>query len=194
MRCALVISSVAFCLCLSCAALAGPFGTEMGQKPEAFSGLREIDKTAFYTSYATSIVPRKNTLFPDYSLTFGEDGLALVVGVSKEYKNDAYGTQVREDYEKIKKQLTEKYGQPESFDFLKRKSIWNKDRYFATSLFKKERRLESFWTKNLPDNLESIHLYATASSPSETSFSLIYEYKNFDKIRRKVDKASKDAL
>lgn len=175
-------------------AVAGPFGTEMGQKPEQFTGLRKTDGGEHFALYFTDTLPKKNSFFPYYTLAFGKDGLALVTGISKEYKNDAYGAAVREDYEIIKKQLTKKYGEPESFDFLKSQSIWSKDRDFAMSLFKNERRLESFWVKNLPDNLESIHLYAMASSPSETSFLVVYEYKNFDKIRKADAEASKDSL
>lgn len=194
MRTLMAILTLGCFFALAGLAVAGPFGTEMGQKPEDFQDLEKINESGYSTSYFTTNVPKQNSFFTGYGLTFGKNGLALVIGTSDSYENDAYGTHVKKDYEILKNQLTKKYGKPESFDFLKSQSIWNKDRDFAMSLLKNERKLESFWVENLPDNIASIHLRATASSPTETSFRLVYEYKNFDEIRKEKDKASRDSL
>ncbi|MBD5416867.1 MAG: hypothetical protein HDR50_04250 [Desulfovibrio sp.] len=112
MRNVLIIFSVAFFLCLSGIAQAGPFGTEMVQKPEQFTGLKKVEVAGsgadIYTFYTTDTLPKTNPLFESYTLLFGKNGLAKVIATNKTYANYSYGNQVQEEYSTLKEQLTKK--------------------------------------------------------------------------------------
>lgn len=198
MRNVLIIFSIAFFLCLSCIAQAGPFGTEMGQKPEQFTGLKKVEVTGsgtdIYTLYTTDTLPKTNPLFESYTLLFGKNGLAKVIATGKTYANDSYGNQVQEEYSTLKEQLTKKYGKPKSYDFLEDGSIWNKSKDFVMAVYRGERVLAAFWKTNLPDNIAAIGLNVKGVSPLGSYLSLTYEYKNFEAIAEEIKKAAEDAL
>lgn len=180
-------------------AVAGPFGTEMGQTPEQFKNLQKIERPTpredVYTIYSTTVMPKTNDTFSNYTLLFGKNGLAKVLASSSSYTNDRYGTKAREEYEKVKKQLTKKYGEPKSYDFLKDGSIWDKDNEFAIAIWKEDRVLASGWVNNLPDNLNNILLkVGVGRAPGDTQLTLGYEYNNFRAIMEEADKKSEDAL
>lgn len=185
--------------CLSGLALAGPFGTEMGQTPEQFTNLKTIKvtgpKAAIYSLYSTDTLPKMNDTFNHYTLLFGKHGLAKVVASSKIYPNDEYGIHVREEYETLKKQLIKKYGKPKSYDLLKKGSIWKEDNEFVMAIRCKDRVLASLWENNLPNNLKSILLEVNAGLlPDDTQLTLGYEYENFHSIAEELTKSAEDAL
>lgn len=180
-------------------AMAGPFGTEMGQTPEQFTNLKKVEvpspEAGIYTKYLTETMPKMNPDFALYSLIFGKDGLAKIIAASKVFKNDGYGNAIRNKYDEIKNQLTKKYGAPKSYDFLKNGSIWNKDKDFMMGIKTKDRVLQSFWKNdNLPDNLSSILLKVRALSPHNGVIYLSYEYKDFSSITEERKKLAEDAL
>lgn len=198
MRSALIILSLTCCLCLACLAHAGPFGTEMGQTPEQFTGLTEIQfkgpRAKVHSLYRTETLPKMNPIFERYILLFGKDGLARVLAFSKPYINDGFGKQLQENFNTLKTQLTKKYGKPEEFDFLKNGSLWTKDRDFVMGIHKNERFLAAYWENDLPDNLARIALETNAASPTSSDLVLIYEYKNFKDMVEEVEKQAEDAL
>ena len=114
------------CLCLLFTqAYAGPFGTEMGDKPEKFG------KTFNDLSPERGIrvtPPKQHSTFTIYELRFADDGLASVTALSDYYKRDRFASGAKSDYATLKKQLTEKYGQP-----LKEPSIFPKASIWAKS-------------------------------------------------------------
>lgn len=198
MRSVLIIFSLACCLGLAGLAQAGPFGTEMGQKPEQFTGLEKIEfkgpRAEIHSLYRAHTLPKMNPIFDRYILLFGRTGLARVLAYSKPYMNDSFGNQLQENFNTLKRQLTKKYGKPEEFDFLKDGSLWNKSRDFVMGIHKNERVLAASWENNLPDNLDAIMLKAEADSPTNSSLVLIYEYKNFKDMVEEIEKAAEDAL
>lgn len=179
-------------------AVAGPFGTEMGQTPEQFKDLKKEEvkgpAAEVYSSYTTDTLPKMNPIFVQYTLVFGKEGLAKVIAHTEIFKDDRYGKQVQEDYATLLNQLTKKYGKPKKYDFLKDGSYWNKDKDFVMGLYTGERSLAAFWEKNLPDNIAGISLLVNGSSPVHSYLSLIYEYKNFAALADEIEKAAQDAL
>lgn len=176
-------------------AVAGPFGTEMGQKPDQFTNLERVEISGplekVFSLYITDTLPKMNPLFQKYHLIFGKDGLARIDASSETYKDDAYGVHVRNSYDIIKKQLIKKYGEPKSYDFLRKDSIWTREKDFVIGLYKGERHLSSIWKTNLPDNISRILLLVHGNSPEESYLSLAYEYKNYDEIQKKIDEVKK---
>lgn len=179
-------------------AVAGPFGTEMGQKPEQFTSLKEIEvpgpNAEIYSFYETDTLPKMNTFFDRYKLLFGKNGLARVTAFSKIYKDDGYGYQVQEIFYLLKKQLTKKYGKPKSYDFLEKGSKWNKDKDFIMAINSGERDLAAVWKTDLPNNIASIVLEVKAQSPTSSYLSLVYKYKNYRAIMQEIEKTAEDAL
>lgn len=180
-------------------AVAGPFGTEMGQTPEQFTGLKKVDvptpEAGVYSKYLTEIMPKPNPDFSLYSLIFGHDGLAKVIAASKIFKNDRHGGAIIGKYEEIKNQLTKKYGVPKSYDFLKEDSIWKNNKDFLMGIKTKDRILQAVWRNdNLPDNIFSILLKVGALSSDTGVIYLSYEYKNFSSITEEMKKLAEDAL
>lgn len=179
-------------------AVAGPFGTEMGQTPEQFTGLKEIEFTGpraeIHSLYRTETLPKMNPIFERYILLFGRNGLARVLAYSKSYMDDSFGQQLQEKFNTLKRQLTKKYGKPEEANFLKDGSLWTKSRDFVMGINKNERVLAAFWENDLPDNLASIVLKADAASPTSSFLVLIYEYKNFKDMVEEIEKRGEDAL
>lgn len=180
------------CLCLLFTqAYAGPFGTEMGDKPEKFG------KTFNDLSPERGIrvtPPKQHSTFTIYELRFADDGLASVTALSDYYKRDRFASGAKSDYATLKKQLTEKYGQPQITEYLKSGGIYDKDSEFAASLYYKERFHFATWSNNLPDNLIEITLGIMGVSSDSVILGLVYKYKNHPNLEKSKEKIQQDAL
>lgn len=182
-------------LLLTSNAVAGPFGTEMGDAQEKFQGLVPIPTSKMPGKiYAVPNLPKKHSTFSTYVLSFGNNGLAGVFGVSENFTNDGYGIKIKNEYEKIKSQLTEKYGQPQIYEELNSGSIWDNDNEFVISLLKNERAHSCEWNKNLSDNVSLIRLKILAISSDTTQLAIFYKYKNYDDIEKQQNEKEKDSL
>lgn len=188
--------SLALLLCLFWVApvWAGPFGTEMGDSPEKFTGLEKYGQHWGLDVYITANPPQKHSSFEKYIFGFHEAKLAIIVATTQDYGDDRYGYTARSKYDIVKKQLTEKYGKPLCSESLNVGSIWDQPQDFSTSINKNERTHGCTWRKELPDNLESIHLQIATKNRNTTYLVLRYAYKNIVNAREKKKGVDQGAL
>ena len=174
----LLASLVCVC-CWITIAVAGPFGTEMGDRPEKFSGMIKYDD-----HYETSEVPSPHSLLKSYSLEFTKSSeLFAVSGITALYLNDITGVEVQTAYDQLKKDLISKYGKPVVQEALDSRSSLRSNDQFSLGIYKKERTHSSFWvdgiTGKLPDDLYSIALMiVTPRGEKDPAVILRYSYKN----------------
>lgn len=174
---------------------AGPFGTRMGQPKEEFENLQKInsDKPGL-ESYITTKLPKRHSLFKNYILEFGQNGLISIVGSSEIFTNDRAAQAARNAYDNVKKQLTEKYGTPVVYERVNPDGLWKKDSEFAMSLLKHDRQHGCEWTKNLPDDLKLIRLMILPESSDKVTVAVYYQYKNIEESQKAQEEMEKDSL
>lgn len=195
MKIILIVLPVVLFLSTSSLLYAGPFGTRMNEPKENFTNLEKIesDKPGV-ESYITSVLPKRHSLFQNYILNFADSGLMSVIGISKSFDNDRAAQTARNAYDNIKKQLTEKYGNPKKLEFLRPDGIWKNEGEFAMSLVKNERQHGCEWLTDLPDDIKKIRLMIIGESPDSVKIGLLYEYKNIDKTNKLQESLEKDSL
>lgn len=187
---------------LSCgAAYAGPFGTEMGMKKEQLKGRLEGKGRNGFFLYTP---PKKHSNFTAYGVTFVGDSLTQVSAARTEPMSKII--EMRKIFERIKKQLTEKYGQPAaSAEEMRRTEqesassesvayIIRNDKGEATSYIMARPNSVNFpqgcrWSNNLPDNLSSILLSLDTESDGNLSLILLYIYQNGSEIAQREREA-----
>ena len=174
---------------------AGPFGTRMGQPKDEFENLRKInsDKPGV-ESYTTTKLPKRHSIFKNYVLDFSQNGLISIIGMSEQFDNDRAAQRARNEYENLKRQLTEKYGVPVVNESVNPDGLWKKDGEFAMALFKNDRKHYCEWTKDLPDDLKLIKLLLIPHSSDEVSVAIYYQYKNIEESQKAQDEMEKDSL
>ena len=145
-------------------AYAGPFGTEMGDKPEKFESLTPV--VPGYR-YITNTLPKTHTDFSKYQLSFAPSGLAFVGAFTDEKFDEK---QAKKNLTEIKKQLIEKYGQPQE-----------------------DKEIFVMWKDNLPNGLASIIL-ATLKKDFKHRIELRYLYKIHKEAVEAIKKKNIDAL
>jgi hypothetical protein len=173
---------------------AQPFGIAEGTPTDKLMVLKELAPFAYF------ITPKNS--HPDiesYSvISTPEHGVCAVLGYGFTLNNDAYGTRVRDVFKKITGQLSDKYGNSKSYDFLNFGSIWNDPKYWAMSLHKNERHYSRFWDKEekstLQNGIESIALSANSLGSDSTYIVIRFEYDNIAKCRAKMESVGSGAL
>ena len=186
----LLTMAVAFVFLNPCPSLAGPFGTNMGDAKEKFKNL--ID--AGDNNYLTRDVPLRHSVFAEYFLLFGENGLNGVIAQST-YKNDRFGIQAQNAYKKVKEQLIKKYGEPEIKEFLREGALFKDDSEFVMSLYKSERVHACVWELKKPiDNIKCITLLLSGEGVSTCNIIISYSYLNREKYEEKKAALENDAL
>lgn len=174
---------------------AGPFGTTMGDSPDKYTDLKNTKTNQFgIERYLTSKMPKMHSSFENYLLDFGNAGLVSVVAVSEIFDNDRAGIRIRNSYDTLKKQLSEKYGSPLVLEMLSPNSIWKKENEFINSIVHNERVHGCQWEKNLPDNLKEIKLMIYGESHDRARILLSYKYINIDEVNKMQEKNEKDSL
>ncbi len=172
------------------ACLAGPFGTNMGDKKEQYKNLTPAGDDA----YMTRDVPLPHSAFKQYFLCFGGSGLNAVAALS-EYKNDKFGTSAQNEYIKIKKQLISKYGTPETREFLRDGALYKEDAYFVASLYKSERVHCAVWKfEKARDGVKMIILGLSGESFSQCNLFINYDYENRKEAEEKKASHENNAL
>lgn len=174
---------------------AGPFGTQMGDQKDVFSDLKAVPQNKpGIEMYLTTNMPKRHSLFKEYLLIFGNNGLVSIGAFSNSFQNDKSAKHALVAYDNIKKQLTEKYGTSKSLEFFISDGIWKKDSEFAMSLKQNERQHACEWTQNLPDDLKLIRLMIIGESSSSVKIAILYEYTNIDAANAIKEKIEKDSL
>mgnify|MGYP000855582682 CR=1 FL=1 len=182
-----------FAVCLSASTLSAPFGIEMGMSIE------DVDKNASLNDSGKLYdvkPPKPHSLFEHYTIeATKQHGVCASKGLSKDIDTSVYGTELKSKYSELKAALSSKYGEPyKSFDFLKHGSLWSESNYWMISLLKKERRLASFWVKNLPDGMTVIMLTTHAISTNKGVLSLSTEFKNRDQCQKVINQTDNNSL
>lgn len=152
--------------------IAGPFGTDMGDKKDKFHGLRQMNDGG----YQTQSIPKPNPIFENYLLYFENSGLHTIKAASKSYSRAELNS-AKVCYSNLENSLTEKYGAPS--DSTANLSYVEKSKLPPVTI----------WNKNLPDNLASIEL-VLYSGGQQNIVLLTYIYKNGQE-KRNIDALKK---
>jgi hypothetical protein len=183
-----------FLLFPASAAIAGPFGLEVGMP---LAKLRVLESNGD-GSYMVS-VPQPHPAFDSYIAKVSPRfGLCKIVGLGKTLLNDAYGSQARQEFESLYGSLIAKYGTAKKYDFLNYKSIWNEPNDWAMAVHKKERSLSAYWDRdegsNIPSEIYTIALHARSLSMDKTYITLNYELSNFEQCSAEQKSTADSAL
>jgi hypothetical protein len=181
------------------AAHAGPFGLEMGTSVADLKKQMPAISTAGSNKFITSTVPKGHEAFETYGLlATPEHGLCKIMAIGRTVVTSVYGTQLKEKFNDVSDALESKYGKPDSdgkHDFLNRGSIWNEPQDWMMALRKKERTLFRYWSgKNLPDNLSTVSIEATAQSTEKGYVIVYYEFSNFAACRQTTKTLTNSSL
>lgn len=179
----------------------GPFGLAMGLRPEQIqaSGVSLTPIPEIPGLMKATSAPLPNSSFNEYLYMFGSDsGLCKVIASTPSITVNSFGDQIKDAFGELNKALTEKYGTPETLQFVQSGSIWKDNNDWMMALAKEERHHASYWTlkklKNLPNNISSIGLSAKADSPYKGYVSLGYEFSNFDSCQEERKKEKNSSL
>jgi hypothetical protein len=161
----------------------GPFGFYEGEtKAEVIAALgRASIKSEKGDQLIVNAAPKPYAEFEEYELVLSsKDGLVKVVGIGRDITEDAYGSETRSRFSRLKEALTTTYGKPsDDFDFLQSDSIWNDPRDWMMGLAKKERTLRCFWSTSIK-GVHLISLSADGLSSDKGYINLGYEFDNFE--------------
>lgn len=169
-------------LLLPTLASAQAFGVRMGASVSEYGGRRAPGSTNPF--YFKIDVPQPNREFESYSaFATPQTGICKVSGLGITHANDRYGTASKSAFSGVKQALVSRYGRSRDFDFLKSGALWDEPHEWVWSIYKDERTLTSFWTRedgaSLPPSIVSIMLDMRAVSSSSPYLSLTYEFANF---------------
>jgi hypothetical protein len=175
----------------------GPFGLWMGMRKDEFEG--SIEEIVPF-KYRVSNVPRKHSRFEDYIVQIAPiSGLAWIKGISGTVSTNPYGYELKTAFEDMEEKLSRIYGKSEKSDFLSYDSIWNEPRDWMQGLASGERYLFAKWNKetirgNLPNELETVYLGASALDTYSGCIAIEYYFKNNEQATNEIDLMEDDAL
>lgn len=189
---------VAFVLLACSAVFAGPFGIEMGWSYDQLvaSGVQIVGDPRVNNNVTTyEVAPVKtHPSFDYYLVRIDEKEGVYSIEAYGSIPTSEYGTQAKEAYENMKKQLGKSYGKPDEVEYLKSKSLWDEPRYWMMGLVKQDRTCASFWTfKNRKDQLSIIALELTAKYTDTGRLELAYQSDKTEEILERV-KASQASV
>lgn len=158
-------------------ALAGPFGTQMGAKPDQFGQLKDAPPDFGVNTFETRSIPKPHYSLNRYVLGFDAQGLERVVAFTDFENLD--GRSAKSLYNELEGQLAEKYGTPGNYGTRE-----NSDDF---------RHWYAVWDKDLPDDLAKIYLSIRNASAARARVAIIYVYKNAPDADE-IKKRNKEAL
>jgi hypothetical protein len=173
------------------AALAGPFGLEMGTQVSKEVMERDESKFTFTT------VPNPHPLFEVYTgWQNAEFGLCRVLAVSEEFDNDRYGSKVRDAFDRVQSALTEKYGSGRKIEFLKPDALWDEPNDWVMSLKQSERTHASVWEDVVIENesYDLIQLWVSGISSSNSVLIIEYRMKDFSPCGENIENEHDDSF
>ncbi len=163
----------------------GPFGLTMGLSERSVRSLVRLDTVSGQRGvFRASTLPRPFAGFEWYTLVISpREGLCKVSGVGRDVSTSVFGTEAKSAFERIEELVTEKYGTPRKFDFLRSGSIWDEPRDWMMGLLRQERVLAAYWSadvgSSLPSHIASIGLEMQALSTDKAYARLGFEFSNF---------------
>jgi len=178
----------------------GPFGVKMGLTVAELeqAGIKLI-KGKSPGVYISESAPSPNQKFTLYRYVIGEKaGLCQITGITPAIEANDAGDQVKEAFTALEEALTEKYGNPEKLQYVKKDALFKESKYWMMALKRQERVHVSAWPgKNadaLPFSLEAIALEATADSSTSGELDLGYEFSNADSCVNESKKKANASL
>jgi len=174
----------------------GPFGLEMGMRPEELSNhMEEINPGR----YIAKSVPKPHSAFQQYVLAFSEEqGLYEIRALSENFSTSAYGNELQGRFSALKEKLEKTYGECKLYDFLFVDSIWDEPRDWMQSLLSQERALSANWNEKegvaLVNGIGAIYLTGHAISTTEGYLSISYCFENYDAAQAELAALEDDAL
>lgn len=174
----------------------GPFGLAKGIKREEFDiSITEVQPCVFHAE----TLPKKHSAFQYYFLRITPvQGLAWVKAVGVNNQTDPYGYELKGAFDEMKAKLQNIYGKPELVDFLMPDSIWKDARDWMQAIQSGERRLFAQWENKgntqLPSNLQSVFLYASAQDSYSGFIIIEYAFDNIDAANQEIAMLEDDAL
>lgn len=184
---------IVFLVAISCA-IAQPFGIKMGMTREDLITMGcnpQLTSTGNPHWYKIT-PPKPHPSFNLYVVEISKNyGVFVILAIGKDITTSAYGEAVKNEFDKIKEQVSISYGQSIDFDFLMPGSIWDEPNEWMRALEKEERVLASFWNSEsgatLPYDISGIGLSARALDSSTGYLALRYESQDYDKAKAEVE-------
>jgi len=174
----------------------GPFGLAKGIKREEFDiAITEVQPCVFHAE----TLPKKHSAFQYYFLRITPvQGLAWIKAVGVNTQTNPYGYELKGTFDEMKAKLQNIYGKPELVDFMMHDSIWKDARDWMQAIQSGERRLFAQWENKsntqLPSNLQSVFLYASAQDSYSGSIIIEYAFDNIDAANQEIAMLEDDAL
>ena len=174
----------------------GPFGLSKGLRKEVLDiNMMEI-KPCFYRA---ETLPKKHSTFEYYFLQITPvQGLSWIKAIGNPVPTNPYGNELKSTFETMKGKLENIYGRPETSDFLMYDSIWKEPRDWMQAIANGERHLAAQWDKkkglDLPNELDSICLYAAAEDTYSGYIAIEYAFSNFETSKQEIGMLEDDAL
>ena len=174
----------------------GPFGLAKGIKREEFDiAITEVQPCVFHAE----TLPKKHSAFQYYFLRITPvQGLAWIKAVGVNTQTNPYGYELKGAFDEMKAKLQNIYGKPELVDFMMHDSIWKDARDWMQAIQSGERRLFAQWDNKgntqLPSNLQSVFLYASAQDSYSGSIIIEYAFDNIDAANQEIAMLEDDAL
>ena len=177
-------------------AFAGPFGIEQGMQKNQLKIVRGSGDFKYQIQ-----PPKQHPDFKIYRVTLHPStGVCRLFVMGKTISANAYGEQLRSQFNKIKGQLEQTYGKNKVHDYLKTGSMWKEPQEWMQSLNQGERVLSAFWDKeagsSMKDNIKQIGLHVmsldTSSALSLVNdkgyLGLMYTFRNDDDCQQAIEK------
>lgn len=175
------------------AAMAGPFGLDMGMTLGELGNPKSLGKGMYALD-----VPKPHSAFERYAGQVGpRSGLCWIKAMGRPMESNPYGSTVKAAFEDVKRRLEAIYGTPEVFDRLLPGSSWRDSKDWMKSLQKRERLFHAKWDSAkaaLPSNLDSIFLYAYANGSESGGVAIEYSFANEKDCERETMAAEDKAL
>lgn len=190
-----VLAALSLTTCIP--AFPGPFGLEKGMSKEqviTLVGKNAVEKEQLDALGGSDIIlktaPKTHPGFERYLLFFSKaSGLLKIIAVGHDVQTASDGSELRDQFNEIKAQLTQTYGQAtKDLDFIHEGSLWDKPEDFMMGLLEKERTVTSYWEPKdgaLP--FVSIELKATNQHAGYVE--ITYEYAGWGPYLEKVKAA-----
>ena len=157
-----------------------PFGLTWGMSQadvKRMGVLLECKQNEPFTFCRTASLPKNLSNVEYYQLLFSADNkLVKTRYVSNHFTNDAFGTEGKVEYERVKKTLSKKYGPPENTEIIGLRLYKDRDEFYQCLAYDGCGGWFSFW--EFPD--ESIIVLKLSGLKRGTGYmSITYETSNF---------------
>jgi len=174
----------------------GPFGLSKGLRQEDLD-IQMVEVKPFI--YKAETLPKKHSAFQYYFLQITPvQGLSWIKAIGNSVATNPYGSEIQTAFETMRGKLENIYGRPENIDFLMYESIWNEPRDWMQAIANGERSLAARWDrrkgKDLPSDLETIFLYASAEDTHTGYIAIEYAFTNQEASEKEIGMLEDDAL